>query len=63
MDNNLYNLMMQMTVEHRSLWRIKTDYIKDSKNRAETKRFWQKMIKDKEAHIKELKALIKKNLK
>ena len=58
-NNNLYNLMMQMTVEHKSLWRIKDDYIKDASKSPETKKFWKKMIMDKENHILELKNLIK----
>lgn len=62
-DNNLYNLMMQMTQEHKSLWRIKKDYLKDAKSSKELKTFWSKMVKDKEDHIKELKALIKKTMK
>ncbi len=62
-ENNLYNLMMQVTVEHVSLWRIKDDYMKDAKKSPEVKKFWMKMIHDKETQIKELKALIKKEMK
>jgi len=61
-ENNLYNLMMQVTIEHKSLWRIKKDYVKDSENSPESKVFWEKMINDKEEHITELKELIKKEL-
>ncbi len=61
-ENNLYNLMMQATVEHRSLWRIKDEYMKDASASPESKAFWEKMIADKEAHIAELKDLIKKEL-
>ena len=63
MSNNLYNLMMQMTVEHLSLWRINKNYLKDAKSSPESKKFWQKIVKEKETHIKEIKALIKKELK
>ena len=62
LNNNLYNLMMQMTVEHKSLWRIKDDYLKDAKKSPATKKFWQKMVKEKEKHIQELKNLIKKEI-
>ncbi len=63
LDNNLYNLMNQLTVENKSLWRISDEYIKDAKKSPESKKFWSKMLKDKEAHIRELKTLIKKELK
>ena len=62
MNNNLYNLMMQMVQEHKSLWRIQNNYIQDAEISPESKEFWQKMIADKENHIKELEALIKKSL-
>ena len=61
-NNNLYNLMMQATVEHLSLWRIKKHYIREAKDK-ETKKFWADLIKEKEANIKKLKVLIKKKLK
>ncbi len=63
LNNNTYNLMMQLTVEHLSLWRIKNEYMKDAKKSPDSKKFWAKMLKDKEAHIRELKVLIKKELK
>lgn len=61
-DNNLYNLMLQAVEEHKSLWRIKDDYMKDAASSAEAKAYWEKMISEKENHIKELTALIKKEL-
>jgi len=54
--------MMQATVEHLSLWRIKKHYIREAKDK-ETKKFWADLIKEKEANIKKLKVLIKKKLK
>lgn len=61
-NNNVYNLMNQMTQESKSLWRIKKLYTKDAKTKA-SKDFWSRMTKDKEAHLKELRALIKAELK
>lgn len=61
MDNTLYNLMLQLTQEQKSLWRITKHYLKDAKS-VEIKKFWTKLGKDKEAHIKEIKALIKKHM-
>ncbi len=59
LDNNTYNLMEQMTKENQSLWRIKNDYLKDAGGSKETMDFWDRMIKDKEAHVDELGNLIK----
>jgi len=63
LDNNTYNLMAQLNEEHKSLWRIKKHYLKDSGKSKEAKAFWTKMTKDKENHIKELTVLIKQHLK
>ncbi len=60
--NNLYNLMMQAVEEHKSLWRIKDDYMQDANQSPESIMFWEKMISDKENHISELKELIKKEI-
>lgn len=62
-DNHVYNLMKQYVQEHKSLWRIKRDYIKDAKGHPDTVAFWKRMQKDKEAHLGELQALIKKYTK
>lgn len=62
-DNHLYNLMLQLVEEHKALWRIKKMYKKDVKNCKKCKIFWSKLEKDKEAHIKELQAIIKNHLK
>lgn len=60
--NNVYNLLNQLTQESKSLWRIKKNYIKEAKTKA-LKEFWARMVRDKENHIKELKAFIKVELK
>ena len=61
-NNNTYNLMTQMTQESKSLWRIKKQYIKEAKSK-ELKALWTKMAKEKELHLKEMKALLKAELK
>lgn len=63
MDNNTYNLVLQLAQEQKSLWRIKKEYIKDASKSADVKKFWTMLAKDKENHVKELKELIKKHLK
>lgn len=55
--------MKQYVQEHKSLWRIKRDYIKDAKGHADAIAFWKKMQKEKEERVSELKALIKKYTK
>ena len=62
LDNHLYNLMLQMTEENKSLWRMKNHYVKDAGDCPDCKAFWEKMEKDKEEHIEELLGLIKKHL-
>ncbi|MBU3925718.1 hypothetical protein KJ763_00920 [Patescibacteria group bacterium] len=62
LENHIYNLMLQLTQEHKSLWRIKNHYLKDSQECAECQNFWNKMAEDKENHVNELKELIKKHL-
>lgn len=62
MENNLYNLMLQYTVEARSLWRIKDDYMKDAQNSQETKNLWENIIVEKENQLKNLRELIKKEI-
>lgn len=63
MNNNIYNLINQLTQENKSLWRIKKSYSKDAGTNKELKAFWTKMAKDKEEHIKELQNLIAKHMK
>ena len=60
-DNHLYNLMLQLTQEHKSLWRIKNHYKEDAGKCPECKVFWEKMGKDKEDHIEELNELLKRH--
>jgi hypothetical protein len=63
LDNNTYNLMMQLTEEHKSLWRIKKHYLKDAGTNKASKEFWNKLAKEKELHIKELGLLIQKSMR
>lgn len=52
--------MKQYVQEHKALWRIKRDYLKDAKGHPEVIAFWKKLQNDKEKHIQELGTLIKK---
>ena len=60
-NNNVYNLMNQMTQESKSLWRIKNMYQTEAEGE-ELKTFWLKQADQKEQAIAELKELIKNAL-
>jgi hypothetical protein len=62
LNNHVYNLLLQATQEHKSLWRIKDNYKKDAHDCAECTAFWEKMEKDKEGHVSELEEMIKRHL-
>jgi hypothetical protein len=62
-DNNLYNLMTQLTQESRSLWRIENEYSADAEGDAAATAFWDKLADDKREHIEELQKLIKERMK
>ena len=59
LDNHIYNLMEQITVESKSLWRIEQKYKKDTAGCEACLAFWNELEKDKEDHIKEITELIK----
>ena len=62
-QNHNYNLMKQYVQEHKSLWRIKHSYKKDSGSCKECKALWSALEKDKEGQVKKLHGMIKKHLK
>ncbi|MFB6212492.1 MAG: hypothetical protein ABEI53_01585 [Candidatus Magasanikbacteria bacterium] len=61
-SDHIYNLINQLTQEHKSLWRIKNMYQDDSGECKKCQKFWKKMEKDKEDHIEELTELIKAHM-
>jgi hypothetical protein len=63
LDNHLYNLMIQLVQENKSLWRIRNKYLKDAEDCADCQKFWEKMMEDKQDHVNELLGLIKGHLK
>ncbi|HJN85136.1 MAG TPA: hypothetical protein QF873_02350 [Patescibacteria group bacterium] len=58
MKDHLYNLMIQMVQEAKSLKRIESNYLAEA-DCDDCKAFWAKMKGDKEEHIKDLEKLIK----
>ena len=63
LDNHIYNLFLQATEEHKSLWRIKNEYKKDASSCEVCRMFWEKVEKGKEDFANELTELIKNHLK
>ena len=62
LDNNLYNLMMQMVEENKSVWRIKTNYEQDAAGCDECLTFWKSLLEDKERYIEEMEHLIRSHI-
>jgi len=62
MDNNLYNLMLQLTQEQKSIWRIKKYYQMDAGNCQECKDFWAEFLQQKEDNVRRMKELIKNHI-
>ncbi|MBE0480351.1 MAG: hypothetical protein IBX68_05165 [Dehalococcoidia bacterium] len=62
LDNNAYNLIAQAVEESKSLWRMKDTYREDALGCEECIAFWDKMVKDKEDHLTELREVIASHL-
>lgn len=61
MTNHLYNLIVQLVQESKTLSRIDI-YLVDSQECEECQQFWQDMKIDKEKHVQALLELIKHHL-
>ncbi len=62
LDNNTYDLMEQLLIENKSLWRIKNNYKNDASMDSETKQVWNFIEKDKEELIKILTEKVRERL-
>lgn len=64
-SNTLHNLVTQLTIESKSLWRIENYYIDDcvSKKDDDALKLWKSLKTQKKKNITALEALIKKHLK
>lgn len=62
LDNELYDLLVQIVEENKSLWRIQNMYLGDAQGCPECSAFWESMAEDKTQHITDLKELIKDHL-
>lgn len=62
LDNETYDLMEQLLVENKSLWRIKNNYKADAGMDDETRQVWTRIEKDKEDLVRILKERVKARL-
>ena len=62
LDNNTYNLMEQLTIENRSLWRIKNNYKNDAAMDNEIEQLWNHIEKDKEDLVQLLTEKLRERL-
>ena len=53
---------MQLTQEHKTLWRIKNEYKNDAGECSECSAFWEKLEKEGEQRIQTLEGLLKKHM-
>lgn len=62
LENKVYDLMMQIVNESKSLYRLKNNYCEDAEGDPECNKIWQDLIYDKESQLKKLMTLLKKQL-
>ena len=62
LDNDTYNLMEQLEIENRSLWRIKNSYKNDASTDNESKQLWSFIEKDKEEVVRLLTEKVRERL-
>ena len=62
LDNKVYDLMMQIVQESKSLHHIKTQYCKDTETDSACSKLWDELMEDKEEHINKMVELLKSYL-
>ncbi len=62
LNNATYNLLEQLLVENKSLWRIKNNYKNDAAMDTESKQLWDVIEKDKEEIVRMLTEKIRERL-
>jgi hypothetical protein len=62
LDDNTYNLMEQLEIESKSLWRIKNNYKKAASADNESRKLWSLIEKDKEEIVSRLTEKIRQQL-
>ena len=62
LDNETYDLLEQLLIENKSLWRIHNNYKSDSAKDNETRQIWRVIEKDKQKTVKMLIEKLKARL-
>lgn len=61
-DDHLYNMMNQLIQEHKSLWRIKGQYLSDADQCEDCTEVWNRVAESKERNIAEMTEIVRKHL-
>jgi hypothetical protein len=61
LENHVYNLMMQLVQENKSLWRINEHYMNDS-DCDSCREFWENLAAQKSENIRDLEMLISEHM-
>lgn len=62
LNNHAYDLLAQLTEEHKSLWRMREMYESDSDRCPQCQEFWQQMEEQKLRNVAELEEMLKNHL-
>jgi len=62
LNNHAYDLLSQLTEEHKSLWRMREMYESDSDRCPQCQEFWQRLEEQKLRNVAELEELLKSHL-
>jgi hypothetical protein len=62
LDNNTYDLMEQLLIENKSLWRIKNNYKNDASMDSEAKQLWNVIEEEKEDLVQLLSDKLRERL-
>lgn len=62
LDDDTYNLMEQLEIENRSLWRIKNSYKNGAVTDNESRKLWSLIEKDKEEVVRLLTEKVRERL-
>ena len=62
LDNDTFNLMEQLEIENKSLWRIKNNYGNDDSMDNESKQLWKLLERDKEEVVRLLTEKVRERL-
>ncbi len=62
LNNHAYDLLAQLTEEHKSLWRMREMYESDSDRCPQCQEMWQRLEEQKLRNVAELEELLKSHL-